>query len=161
MKPNRIILLSVVAFTLLSCSSRTVNVDPSPISTPDIAIPAGDKYLVITAPQGWNTFKINSPIDLMVFDISDQQIVFDNDSDIRAFVLAANKWVEVKNIMSYSENAITLAPDANLDLRKMTGTSVLPDLTGFPGSSRIRIYIIGKLENAQQIASYVDVTLNP
>ena len=161
MKLNQIILLSVVAFMLLSCSSKTVNVNPSPISTPDIGIPVGDKYLVITTPQGWNTFKINRPVDLMVFDISDQQIVFNENSDIRAFVWAVNKWVEVKNKMSYTRNAITLVPDANRDLAKMEGTAILPDLTDYPGSSKIRIYIIGKLENADQIASYIDVTLNP
>ena len=78
----------------------------------------------------------------MVFDISDQQIVFNENSDIRAFVWVVNEWVKVKNKMSYTRNAITLVPDANHDLAKMGGTAILPDLTDHPGSSKIRMYIL-------------------
>ena len=62
MKLNQIILLSVVVFTLLSCGSKTDNASPLPISTPDIGIPVSDKYLAITAPQGWNSLRSIVPL---------------------------------------------------------------------------------------------------
>ncbi len=160
MKLNQSILMSLVAITLVSCSSTTYVVSETPNSIPDIGIPLDDRYLAIAVPQGWNTFKTDRPISLMLRDISDQQIVVNQGTGIRIFVWAVNKWVEVKNKMSYTSTEIVLVPDANSDPAKIGGMFLLPDLADYPGSSKIRVFIIGKLKSGEQFASYIDVTLN-
>jgi hypothetical protein len=161
MKLNQTIVINIVALMLLSCSSRVRTVSTSPISTPDIGIQINNKNLMIAAPQGWNTFKINQSISLMLRDISGQPIIINQDSGIKIFVFVVNKWVEVGNTMAYDSAEITLVPDTSFDPAKLGTTAVSPDLTDYPTSSNIRIFIIGNLANNEQFASYIDVTLNP
>ena|ERR1700690_991135 len=166
MKLKQIIFITITVLTLISCGPNLSTTSSLTVATPDIGIPLNSKYLEISAPSGWNTLKDFGTITLMIQNMSDQQIVFNQDSGIKIFVFAMGKWNEVKNKMTYSPVEITFVPYKDSDMMTTLGEAMLaPDLTGFPASSKIRIYIIGKLsgnqQNTQEIASYVDVMLNP
>ncbi len=101
----------------------------------------------------------------MVRNLSKQQITINQETGIRLFTMAANRWVEVKNEMNYSSADITLLPDANFDPAKIEAIFVLPDLANHGASSRLRVYIIGIITDGQQntaeFSSSLDLVLKP
>jgi hypothetical protein len=165
MKPKQIIITSLIALIMLSCTSKQYPASPLPASSPDIGVPLDNKSLEVAAPQGWNSLATDGSLFVMIRNASDQQILINQVSGIRIFAFAANKWVEVKNKATYSPVEVTIDPSPSYDPTKLGETLVVPDLAGYPKASKIRIFIIGTLignqQNTPEIASYVDVALNP
>jgi len=54
--------------------------------------------------------------------------------------------------MTYDGAEITLVPDTSFDPAKLETTAVSPDLTDYPASSNIRIFIIGKLASGRRLS---------
>ena len=165
MKLKKIIPISLIVILLYSCSKATYTPTPAVESFPDIGVPLTTNSLEITAPAGWNTFRTSKPITLMLRDISDQQITINSETGIKIFALTMNKWAEVNNQVTYETPEFTLAPDPDSDPTKLGGTGLFPDLTNYPGVSKIRIVIIVKLGGEQQgtsqVAAYLDLVLHP
>jgi hypothetical protein len=164
-KPYLSLLITITTIILISCSLETNSADPLSISTPDIGVTQRDGYLEITAPKGWNSFKTNKPISLMIRNTSDKQIVSDQDFDARIFVFSGNKWIEVANKTVYSDDKITLDPDKNFDPTKIKGIFVFPDIADYSIPQHLRIFLVGTLiergKESQKIATYIDLTLSP
>lgn len=123
------------------------------------------KYLEVTAPNGWNSFKTNEPISLEIRNISKNQIALDQDFGARIFIRTDKEWIEVKNNEVYENAPFTLDPTENYDPLKTASTFVLPDLSDYSVTTYIRIYVVGNLiengKEAKKVASYIDLELNP
>lgn len=166
MKWHKGVLINIITAVLLSCSSVTNSAKPSSFPKLDIE---GDiqkgKYLVIVAPNGWNSFKTNEPITLDIVNISDNQITTGSDFEARIFVYTDNGWVEVKNKESYEYEVLTLDPAEGYDPLKSVATVIFPELPDYSVTSYIRILVFGNLiENGQKtkrVGSYIDLELHP
>jgi hypothetical protein len=166
MKLYKVILISIVAVILVSCTSTPKLAETLSIPTPDIGIDVQNgKHLEVTAPNGWNSFKTNKPISLEIRNISKEQIILDQSFGARIFVRTEDQWIEVKNKEIYENDQITLVPDENHDPLKTASTFIRPDLADYSTETYIRIFVIGTLiENGKEtnkVASYIDVNLNP
>lgn len=166
MKLPTIILISITMIILPTCRPVTNPTDPLSISSPDIGVPLQrEKYLEITVPDGWNSFKTGDPISLLINNISDKQIISKQDFGVRIYVFTDDKWIEVDNNTVYINDQITLNPNKNYDPTKIVSLFVLPDLPNHSTSSYIRIFIVGTvIENEKttnEIASYVNLELHP
>lgn len=166
MKLYKNILIGIITIVLSSCSSITNLTEPSSIPTPDIGIEfQNQKYLEVTAPEGWNSFKTSKPVSLLIRNISDTQIVSDPDLGAKIFVRTDNEWLEVPNKTVYMNGPITLEPNKNFDVTKTVSLFLLPDLPDDSVTSNVKIFIVGTLidngKESKKVASYIDLRLNP
>ncbi len=161
----RSILMSLIIIALASCSSMTNSANSPSISTPDIGIEIQNSFLEITAPDGWNSFKTDEAISLEVRNISKYQITSGPDFSARIFVLADEKWIEVKNKARYQYQLFTLEPTKNYDPLKTVAIGVRPDLSDYSVTTNIRIFLIGTLmdngKESKKVASFIDLILKP
>src|SRR5689334_10441858 len=112
MKRYVIALIIIISTIIVSCSSKTKAVDPLTIPTPNIGVAVqAEGELDVTAPKGWNSFKTNEPISLMIRNASDKPIVFDKDFGVRVFLFATDEWVEVANKTIYADEQTNVNPD--------------------------------------------------
>jgi len=166
MKLNKSILVSIVIIVLSSCSCAINLAEQPSIATPAIGkdIQIG-KYLEVTAPKGWNSFKTDDSISLEVRNVSEGQITFGPDFGARIFVLSDQGWTEVKNKITYKNDPVTLGPTENYDPLKTGATIVQPELLDSSVPYDIRIFLVGDLiENGKEsskVSSYIDLKLNP
>lgn len=168
MKLGKNTLISIIIVMLSSCSSTTITpVDSSSIPTPDVGIEfQNQKYLEVTAPDGWNSFKVNKSVSLLIRNISNTQIVSEPDFGAKIFVRTEDKWIEVSNKTVYlNESPFTLEPNKNFDFSKTVSFVVFPDLPNNSSAANIRIFVFGTLsedgKESEKVASYIDLTLNP
>jgi hypothetical protein len=166
MKPIQGILISIIIFVLSSCNALSNLVESSTVPTPNIGIDVqSGKYLEITAPKGWNSFKTDDLISLEIRNISKNQIIADPDFGARIFVLTDGEWIEVENKIVYKNDPFTLDPTENYDPMKTASTGVRPELLDYSIRSEVRIFIVGTLiengKESKKVASYIDLTLNP
>ena len=166
MKLHKSILVSIVIIVLSSCSSAINFAEQPSIATPAIGkdIQIG-KYLEVTAPKGWNSFKSDHLISLEIRNISKNQITADPDFGARIFVLSDQRWVEVKNKITYKNGPFTLDPTENYDPMKTESTGVRPELPDYSVPYDIRIFLVGDLiengKEARKVSSFIDLTLHP
>jgi hypothetical protein len=154
-------------FVIASCTSNETQITPSSsIPPPDIGLPIpapSDSYLELTAPKGWNTFKTGESITLMVNNISDKQIVVDQDFGARIFVFKNDSWVEIGNKGIYADGpVIILEPNKDFSPEKIGAAFVLPDISV---SSYLKIFILGSVfeneKKTEDVVSYIDIELTP
>lgn len=166
MKLHKNIVISIITVVLLSCNRVTNSGGQSSIPTPDIGndVQVGN-YLVVTAPNGWNTFKNEESISLEIRNISKGQINSGLDFGARIFVRTDQGWIEVKNKTIYGNGSVTLDPSKNYDPLKTAAIFVRPDLPDYSVPYDIRIFVIGDLmesgKEPQKVASYIDLSLAP
>lgn len=166
MKLYKSILASVITVLLSACTLTQNSAKPTTIATPNVNIETQiGKYLAVTAPKGWNSFKTNEAITLDVQNISEKPIAYDSDFDARIFVLADDKWVEAKNKLIYENDQFILASREGSVLEKFATIYVQPELFDYSVTSYIRIYVAGNLieneKETKRVASYIDIQLNP
>jgi hypothetical protein len=166
MKLSKIVMTSAIIFILSSCTLTESSVDPSSIPTPDIYIETQiGKYLGVSAPKGWNSFKTNEQIALDIQNISEKPITSDADFDARIFLLSNDEWIEVKNKAVYEDDQITLVADRDNIVENFAATIVTPDLANYEVTSHIRVYVFGNLveneKETKRVASFIDIQLNP
>ena len=158
------VLISILIVVMASCSSAANLEEPLSIPTPDIGFEVqSEKYLEVTSPNGWNSFKTNKPISLMIQNISEKQITSSQDFGARIFLLKDDKWVELQNKVVYTDDPVTLEPDENSDLTNIATVFILPDLPDYSVTSNLRIFVIGNLtengKESKKVASYIDMQL--
>jgi hypothetical protein len=166
MKVSKSILICMLTIIVSSCGSATDSEEPPLIPTPDIGIEVqANRYLEVTAPDGWNSFKSNESISLMIRNISKQEIAAGPDFGAKIFLRTDDRWIEVKNKTVYLNDGFILEPDENFDPLKIAAIFVLPDLPNYSTTAYIRIYVVGNLsENGKEtkkVASYIDLELKP
>jgi hypothetical protein len=158
MKLNKSILMSIMAVVISSCSPA--------ILTPDVGIEIQPgRYLEVTAPKGWNSYKTDELISLMIRNVSENQITAANDFGARIFIRQDQEWTEVKNKIIYETGPFTLDPDKNYTAEKLGSTAIMPELTDYSVPYYIRVFIFGILiengKESEKVGSYVDLRLNP
>ena len=160
------ILIVILSTIIVACSSKTKAVDPLTAPTPNIGVAIQtERELEVTAPKGWNSFKTNKPISLMIRNASEKPIVFDKDFGTRVFLFVNDQWVEIANKTIYADDQTIVNPDKDFDPMNIVGTFVLPDLPDYSIPSYVRVFVIGHvIENGKQtgkIASFIDIRLTP
>jgi len=156
-------------FVIASCASNETQTTSSSIPAPDIGLPIpapSDSYLELTAPKGWNTFKTDESITLMVSNISDKQIIVDQDFGARIFVFNNDSWVEIGNKGIYADGPIIiLEPNKKFSPEKIGAAFVLPDLPDISVPSYVKIFILGSVfedeKKIEDVVSYIDIELTP
>ena len=166
MKLYKSILASVITVLLSACTLTQNTAKPTTIATPNVDIETQiGKYLAVTAPKGWNSFKTNEQIALDIQNISEKPITSDIDFDARIFLLSNDEWIEVKNKTIYENDQITLVSDRDNIAENFATVIVKPDLPNYEVTSNIRIYVSGNLveneKETKRVASYIDIQLNP
>ena len=166
MKQKINIYVCIIVIILSSCSSEANSINPLSISSPDIGVAIqSENYLEVTAPNGWNTFKTDGTISLMIRNISDKRIVSQQDFGAKIFIFTTDKWNEVENRTVYLNDQITLDPNKNFDPTKIVSLFIRPDLPDYSKSSYLRIFVVGRvLNNGQkqaEIATFIDLELHP
>ncbi|MFT3894865.1 MAG: hypothetical protein QM730_24815 [Anaerolineales bacterium] len=166
MKLCKSAIMSLMIIIFSSCSQASGLEESPSILTPDIGVDnQNENYLQVTAPKGWNTYKNSEPISLEIQNISDKRISSGPDFGARIFVLTENGWVEVKNKVVYQKDGFILNPNENYVPERIAAIFVQPDLLDYSVPTQLRIYVIGNLledgKVVKEIASYVDIELNP
>jgi hypothetical protein len=134
---------------------------------PDIGIPAEEMNtkLHLTAPNGWNSFKIGDVIGLNVEGTSEDQIAFPPDYGARMFVYQNGQWKEIANFMTYPEGLIILSPRKGNVFNDGTA-DLAPIFTNTTNPVTLRIILVGSIYRdgkvtAEKTAGYIDVNLTP
>lgn len=161
--------VNIIGISLLLLFVTACRDQPSiPAGTmPDIGIPAEEMNtkVQLTAPDGWNTFKIGDVIGLDVGIISEDQIAFSPDYGARMFTYQDGHWKEIANFMTYPEGSIILSPRHGNYLNDGAADidPILPDTTN---SLTLRIILVGNIYRDghvtdEKTAAYIDVNLTP
>jgi hypothetical protein len=160
MKLHQSILVSAIVIVVASSCGAVTNSTVPSISTPDIGFDVqNETYLKIFAPDGWNSFKTDDSITLDIQNISNMQITADPDFGARIFVLTDDEWIEVKNKTVYKNKPFTIDP------LKLGALIVRPELPDYSITTKVRVFVVGTLiengKESKEVASYIDLTLNP
>jgi hypothetical protein len=145
-----ILFLILFIIALAGCKSREVIQHPANVSESDL-----NNSLQLVAPQAWNTFKVNKPVDLQITNLSGRSINFDQDFGKNIFVLQNDEFTEVENKM------ITINGQ---DIKLKSGESIGDAFRIDIGKKKtiVRIYITGKFEDTNEpVTAYLDITLIP
>lgn len=159
MKPKIIFVLCVLVLLLGACESK-------PDLPPEFDFPQEEinTRVKLSAPAGWNTFKIHNRVELLIEVVSDDQIAFDFDA--RMFIYKDNQWIEVENVpTTYPEEKQILSP-ARGDHNKVGMASVYPILPDPAYPVKLRLVVVGNIVRDGQIteeqtAAYIDIELKP
>lgn len=145
-----------------ACTSKSL-----PADGPDIGIPAEEinTKVVLSAPDGWNTFIIGNDVGIAVKVISKDQVAFSNDYGAQMFLYQNKEWVEIPNFARYPEGSIILSPADN-DPYKLGNALVFPILPDENQPATIRIFLVGHIYRDGQITNdlagaSIDVVLSP
>jgi len=65
----------------------------------------------ISAPNGWNSFRIGDSIGLVIDLVSKDQISFSYDYGAKIYINERNKWIEIENIAKYPVGSFIVTPD--------------------------------------------------
>jgi hypothetical protein len=155
---NTILMLFLVSLT--ACvNNRLPEVDVIEIPVDEL-----NAKISLTAPDGWNNFKIGDAITYTIINISDEKIVFDPNYGARIFVYDEGTWTETSNkLINLNSNDVILEPIK--DNPTATGTtSILPKLESQARSLTIRVYVIGYLykdniKSDDMTGAFIDVVL--
>jgi len=157
-KFSTIFWLLIFCFLLLSCA-RTESEPPVDIKDGYI-----NQQIQLLVPAQFNSYKTTSPVVLEVQYYSNNDIVFPNNYNVRIFKQTNNGWVEIQEqpILRLPEEDIVFSAERETDAVRLF--TVYLELDEYDQSSKLRFYIIGDMKvekEIQQVAAYVDVTLNP
>lgn len=156
--------LIAASFALLaSCRAEA-----QPVGMPSVDIPADalNEQIRLSAPAGWNTFKVDSPVGLLVEVTGTETIIFPPDFGIQPFRYSDGEWVEVEQVpTTYVHGDVIVPPSGGNPL--VTGTArtfpILPD-TDKP--VLLRIFVFGHMyrdgtATDDKVGAYIDVLLEP
>jgi hypothetical protein len=158
----------VISFSLLLLITACKDKPLTPaIPMPDIGIPHEEMNTKIhlTAPDGWNTFKIGDEVSLSVEVISNDKISFPPDYGARMFILENSKWKEIPNFMKYPEGNLIIS-QTNGNYLNVGGAPVDPLIPDQTKPVLLRIILVGNIYRdgqvtAEKTAAYIDVKMTP
>jgi hypothetical protein len=131
--------------------------------TMDFATENLNSKLQLSAPPDWNNYDANNSVSLLVQNISNDQVVFPKDFNIRIYTYTDEKWVEIRNISEYIGDDVVLFPRSDTSLGE-TGVGFFPYLFGYKTPIELRIFVFGQIYKNDKatnewIGAYIDVTL--
>jgi len=156
------ILILAIAF-VTSCSQNRVGNETAIIGLEDVKASEVNTRIRITAPVGYNTFKINDLVALDIQNYSDQQVRFTNN-DIHIFIEMGDEWSETKNNFYETRPFIVVGAKSLDNLGALVVISPTLSNQGIPIILRIDIVgIVYRNDKPTSIktGAYVDVTLYP
>lgn len=158
---------TIIAIMVLSraCTNSSV----SDVPEPDIGVSSENmnKHFYIIAPSGWNTFRVGDDVAVTITVTSEKTIAFPINHGVRLFVLQADKWNEVSNLMSYPPQGAYNIVSPEDGSNSPQGTEVVvPDLQDTGEPQLLRIYLLGYIfedgkVTDEKVASYIDIQLKP
>lgn len=157
---------SFVTFCLLacllvgSCAFLDTETDNLPI---EFELSNMNQQIKLFAIEEMNTFRIDYPVRLFLAynaQMSDAEIVFAPNFNLRIFIQKNGKWVEIKEkpVVRADEN-VFLSPASNKQL-----VTFFPDLPDVAQTYSMRVYVFGDMDSAdgtKQVAAFVDFVLAP
>jgi hypothetical protein len=158
------IFLLLISFNLLLASCKS---PPSASDMPELGIPVEEinTKVRISAPAGWNTFKTDDMVVLVVEVISEDPVVFPNDYGAQLFLWNKGQWVEIDDDVINPEGEIIVSP-VNNDPHNLGSAGVGPVLPDPDKPAWVRIILIGNVyrnneATNERVAAYIDVHLTP
>lgn len=148
---------------LISCSSLGRSAKKT-----SFHIGAGEdvnKSIQVSAPDGWNTYKIDDPINLAVF-LQSKDPVYVSDRDVVVEYLEGKAWHPVLKVEwdTFFEDVIYYE---DVEIRRMAPLVVQIDLSNgeYVDGGMFRFFVIGYMFKDQmkgeKVFAYVDVELFP
>ncbi len=165
---KRLILTISVLIMLAGCVKT--NIPPLPLSVLEDNISQTDngEYILLTAPQQVNTFKIGDSIGVVIQNTSDYKFTY-NYNDVKLFFLDENNtWREIKNTAVFMGNGETEVGEIGSVQPPSTILETFDTDIFYNKTTYLKILISGELskENTEifstiKIAVAIDVQLAP
>lgn len=153
----------VSALFITSCLALS-----APKGTPDVGVPEEllNQKIRLLAPEGLNTFEINSRIWVVVEVVGSEDILFPPDYGITPYWYDDGKWVQVMEVpATYADGDIILPPSQGNIL--LTGTaSTVPILSETDEPAYLRVFVFGQVMRDGVVTdevegAYIDIVLRP
>ena len=159
----------IIFFTAMgigACVSRHGTKDTNS-SSDFLAVKDLNESLRLTYVDYINEGHIKSRVFLEVRNYSNKSIWFPDDWGVKIYKEEKSDWVEIPNSITYIQSEdLILAPYGDKELRDIGAPGVDPEISnnGLPIS--IRVVVIGNTMKGdeisdEQVAAYVDITLQP
>jgi hypothetical protein len=166
MQTKPAILLSLILLLILTSSCGAANIQKD-IGFPDIGIPAEElnTRVVLTAPDGWNTFNTEDAVSFLIEIKGSDPVSFSYSTGVKLFFRQGDQWIEVENTGEFPQNVWTVEP-ANGDRRNLGSLIVWPELPDDSKEARLLVILIGNMDKGEssaneQTAGYIILHLNP
>ena len=119
----------------------------------------------LTAPTGWNDFKIGSEVVISIVNVSNDMIIFEPNYGIRIFLYdEEGEWIEVEDqLTDLNTDDIILRP-IKID-PTATGTTVIrPKLVSEAKELTLRVYVVGYVykdhkKTQEKTGAFIDIVL--
>jgi hypothetical protein len=159
----RLGILILVAILITSCSPNKDGTKTTIIGLEGIQASEINKRIHITAPQGYNNFKINDLIGLVIQNYSNQQVRFVS-KDIHLFIKVGDEWEETEN--NFFETRPFIVVGAKSPDNYEPVVVIAPVLTNQGSPINLRVVIIAIVYRNEKPTSiktgaYIDLTLYP
>lgn len=165
MPMGRLPILTVLCLLMLTTACV---LQPDVENVPDVDIPVDElnSQVSVFAPKGWNTFKINDPIELEIYVTGNEKIIFPPDFGIKTFLYDNGEWIEVVETVpiTYPPGDVILPPSNGNPF--MTGVArSFPILSDASEPTLLRIFVFGHIyrdgkATDEKVGAYVDVILH-
>jgi hypothetical protein len=170
-KIRLVMIFSLCLTILLSCSKQS-DINTSVIEKQfSTVVPLTDmnKSLQIVVASDDKSFQLGFDIPLLVYNKSPHSMFFDVNSHIRLLRSTGDRWVDVKNALTYS-GTMLLSPQGTplLDLQYTDARPILDEgnLSASNTDILLRIVVIGEImegdtRTGKKVGAYVDVFVKP
>lgn len=154
----------IFCLSLFGCKSET-GVSPDLYEILGIAPEEINSKFIITAPNGWNSFRIGDSIGLVVGLVSKDQISFSYDFGAKIYINERNKWIEIENITKYPVGSFVVTPD--MLPQDIPGAVVVPKIQKTDESITVWIILFGDILTedgkftGNKTAASISIQLNP
>ncbi len=164
---NKLGLIVLFALVLLSACQSDNSLDKDAAFLSLLGVSNVNQSVSLTSQDFLNDGKIGGYIDLGIENLSNQEVEFPYDYGTRLFVYQEHEgeWIEIENKITYfASTNPTLTPKGSG--LYVGSVSVKPDIQNEGQPVTVRVVVVGETLAAdgvkdEQVAAYVDVTLQP
>ena len=147
---------------LVACAPKNNSVSSTNINN----IISGDyvnKTIIVSAPDGWNTYKLGNAILLAVFPGSTHTVIL-NDHNVVIYKNNTGKWIPIENQNPLPAITGIIKPN-KIPAESTVQILAMPNLAQISGTVLLRIVVTANIYDnktlGKQVSAYVDVTLHP
>ena len=155
---KKMLIIMLVSFILISCSSNSPEIPP--IKLDEVYV---NKQIKLIAAQELNDFKTKDSVGLILEYNSENKILFPPNYNLRIFIKEDGKWLEIKEKPTIRpENDVVLSPDVPISYGQIV--SFFPQIPDITKKYTMRAYVFGNMttkEGTVQVGSFVDFILIP
>ena len=125
---------------------------PVPIwNFPDSEVPFLEQntQIKVYAPSGWNSFKINEPVDIAIENIGDEDVFYLDASELNIYRWKDNYWSEIEDSLSREQPyKYTLKPEGRFFERSAV-SSFLPKINDPSSDEYVMIVIHANIQTIE------------